>query len=60
MTCQSPQPSFTHVATLSPLNHVPEGTGREVKAVTVETAMGKDGGGMSKWPKSLFSQTHCN
>ena len=60
IACWSPWTGFSHVATVSPLNHVPEGRGREVKVVTVETGMVRDGGGMSKWPTSLFSQTHCN
>lgn len=60
IACRTPQTNFSHVATLPPLNHVPERRGREVKAVTVDTGAGRDGGRMSKWPKSLFSQTHSH
>lgn len=58
--CWSPQTNFSHVATLSPLNHVPKGRGREVKAVIADTGTGRDEHGMSRWPTSLFSQTHCD
>lgn len=59
IACLSPQASISLVATLPPLNHVPEGRGKEVKVVTVETEK-RDRGGISKLPTSLFSEARCN